>query len=222
MNRVVLVIVAHSDDEALGCGGTIARHAREGDEVHLVILTDGVGARQTTNGDNAASRRQKACDEAARILGIKSVMQFNFPDNQMDSIPLLSVTRQIETVAKNVQPDIVYTHHSGDLNIDHQICNRAVLTTFRPFPGQTARAIFGFEVASATGWLPGGAFEPQHFVDITETIEIKMAALRAYSDEMRESPHVRSYDALQALARWRGALVGVNAAEAFYVLRQVN
>jgi len=223
MARSVLLVAAHSDDEALGCGGTLARHARDGDQVHLIFLTDGVGARKQSTKDEDAEYRGAACEKAAGILGVASVKQFSFPDNQMDGVPLIAIVQKIEEYATELCPQIVYTHHAGDLNVDHQLCNRAVLTAFRPSPGQTVRSIYSFEVPSATGWNPGAdsGFRPQRFVDISSTLEIKERALRAYDEEMRNFPHARSYDALVALARWRGASVGVPAAEAFAVLREI-
>jgi len=225
MTRTVLAIVAHSDDEVLGCGGTLARHAVEGDRVLAIFLTDGVGARVagTLKGGNDSVERETARSRAASILEIKTAAQFDFPDNRMDSVALLDIVQEIEGVAASLRPEIIYTHHSGDLNVDHRICNQAVLTAFRPIPNQTVRAIYGFEVGSSTEWQYGGsdAFRPQRFVDISETLKTKMSALRVYATEMRDFPHSRSYDAIEALAHWRGASVGVHAAEAFSVLREI-
>ncbi|WP_308916534.1 PIG-L deacetylase family protein [Jannaschia sp. LMIT008] len=218
MPRDVLVVAAHSDDEALGCGGTIARHAGAGDRVRLLFLTDGVGAR----GDGGAAPRRDAARAAAAVLGAADVVQLDFPDNRIDAVPLLDVVQAIEGAAG--APDLIYTHHGGDLNVDHRICHRAVLTAFRPMSGSPVRAILGFEVASSTEWAFGtpDPFQPQHFVDIAATLDAKMRALDCYAAEMRDFPHPRSARALRALAEWRGASVGLAAAEAFTVIRQID
>jgi N-acetylglucosamine malate deacetylase 1 len=221
MAKTILVIAAHSDDEALGCGGTMARHAALGDTVHVLFLTDGVGARG--DAPPQARARVAAAKNAMEILGAASMTQLDFPDNRIDTVALLDIVQAIEAKAIPLAPDIIYTHHGGDLNVDHRMCHQAVLTAFRPMPGQSVRAIYGFEVASATEWGFGSVsdFVPQRFVDISTTLAKKMAALDAYSDEMRDFPHPRSQEALHALATWRGATVGCAAAEAFSVIRDV-
>lgn len=223
MTQVILVIAAHADDEALGCSGTMARHAAAGDEVHVVFLTDGVGARGHGQ-DRAAESRRAAANEAARILGARPPIFLDFPDNQLDTVPLLEVTRSIEAIADTLRPEIVYSHHAGDLNVDHRICQQAVLTAFRAFPEQSVRAIHGFEVCSSTEWAfasAGPAFVPTRYVDISAFLEIKLAALDAYATEMRDFPHIRSAKAVGALAVWRGACVGCDAAEAFTTIREI-
>jgi LmbE family N-acetylglucosaminyl deacetylase len=218
----VLVIAAHPDDEALGCGGTIARHVREGDKVSAVFMTDGVGARGSSDG---AKERGKAADMAASILGFHSVTYYGFADNQLDGVPLLEVTKAIEKAVDEVSPQIIYTHHSGDLNIDHVITQKAVLTACRPMPGNQIEAIYGFEVLSSTEWAgpeESVAFRPAHFVNIASDFETKMNALESYDEEMRDFPHSRSYEAVKALATYRGAQVGVAKAEAFSVIRTLK
>ena len=222
MSRV-LVIVAHPDDETLGAGGTLARHAASGDDVHIVFLTDGVGAR----GDDAAakSRRAEAANRAARTLGAREPEFLGFPDNRLDQIDLLDIVQAIENRVFDLNPLTIYTHHGGDLNIDHGICQRAVMTACRPLPNSPVRRIFAMEIASSTGWASPDSttvFLPTRFVDISATLPAKRQALEAYAEEMRNFPHVRSYEALEALARWRGASVGVTAAEAFMVVREID
>ena len=223
MTRSVLVVAAHPDDEALGCGGTLARHTAEGDTVHAIFLTNGVGSRGHSSAE--ARERNAAARVALAILGVAEVEFYSFPDNQLDTLSLLEVVRAIEARLDAFRPDIVYTHHAGDLNIDHRICQQAVLTAFRPAPGQSVHAIYGFEVCSSTEWAFAGAdraFLPVHFVDIVDYLGAKLAALEAYGDEMRPFPHVRSFEAIKALAQWRGSTVGVAAAEAFSVIREVR
>jgi len=220
--RRVLVVAAHPDDEALGCGGTIARLTGAGCEVSVLFLSDGVNARGAVSAD-ALARRHRMGDAAAAVLGAARPTYLDFPDNRLDGVELLEVVAAIERHAARVRPDAVLTHFAGDLNVDHRICAQAVATAFRPVPGQTVRAILGFEVASSTEWaygVAGPGFAPTAFVDISAQLGAKLAALAAYADEMRPFPHARSIEAVEAAARWRGAGVGVAAAESFVVMRQ--
>lgn len=219
----VAVIVAHPDDEVLGAGGTIARHAALGHDVHPVFLADGVGARGADA--IAAERRAAAGRGAAKLLGAHPPRFLGFPDNRLDTVALLDVIQSLERVLAEIDPGVVYTHHGGDLNIDHVICHRAVLTACRPQPQCRVRRIYAMEVASSTEWGTTGtaqAFLPTHFVDISEHAAVKRRALEAYAEEMRDFPHARSYAAVEAHDRARGAAVGLAAAEAFMVLRQIE
>ncbi len=227
----VLVIAAHPDDEALGCGGTIVRYAAEGYSVHLAFLADGVGARDEPGTElaqqqrEALDRRRAAARKAAEILGAASVSFDDLPDNQLDSVPLLDITQRVEALIAEHVPSIVITHHAGDLNIDHRRVHQAVMTACRPQQGHPVRTLLAFEVPSSTEWQPpgsGSAFEPNWFVDISDTLAAKHAALEAYHEEMRDWPHPRSLEAVEHLARWRGATVGCEAAEAFVLLRQLR
>lgn len=220
----VLIVAAHPDDEALGCGGSIARHAREGDRVCVAFMTDGVGARGDV-GSDAKVQRIDAAKKAAEILQIKRTVLFEFPDNRMDSVPLLDVVKELETLISQEMPRIVYTHHGSDLNVDHRIAFQAVLTACRPQPGVGVSEILCFETPSSTEWSHpaiGPSFEPNLFVDISRTLEQKLDALRSYEKEMRTFPHPRSMEALKALACQRGSSVGVDAAEAFSVVRAIR
>ena len=193
MNKTILVIAAHSDDEALGCSGVIARHVAEGDNVHLLFMTDGVASRSGSgDGDN----RLTSAHGASKILRVTSFTNLNFPDNQMDSIPLLDIVKEIENTIVQTQPEVIYTHHIGDLNIDHQITHKAVVTACRPQPGFCVEEVYAFEVLSSTEWNTPGvqAFSPNVFIDITDYIDIKKQVLEIYSEEMRQPPHSRSID----------------------------
>ena len=220
LNERVLVIVAHPDDEVLGCGGTIARHVASGDAVHMCFLTDGVGARGDDAG--AAARRNAAARRAVALLGGLEPVFNAFPDNQLDRVDLLTVVKAIESEVVKIRPTTIYTHHAGDLNIDHVICNRAVLTACRPLPGQSVRNIYAMEIASSTEWGFRAPFVPTRYVDISKFLELKRRALEAYAEELRAFPHPRSYEAVEALGRWRGSAVGLAAAEAFMVLREIE
>jgi N-acetylglucosamine malate deacetylase 1 len=230
MNQTrVLVVAAHPDDEVLGCGGAIARHARRGDAVHILIVAEGVTSRfPVRRPDQHAEdihNLRNAARQAAEILGAVSVTMLDFPDNRMDSVDVLDVTKAIEAVVAEHMPAIIYTHHPGDLNVDHERVHRAVAAACRPQPGCSVTRLLLFEVASGTGWRMSGAadaFTPNWFVDITSTLDAKLDALRAYGSEMRGWPHARSLEALAHQARWRGAATGVAAAEAFMLVHSLE
>jgi LmbE family N-acetylglucosaminyl deacetylase len=228
MTRSVLIVAAHPDDEALGCGGTAARLAGEGADVHVLFLADGVSARAPSKGqaaDAGLSQRRDAAMRACGILGTKPPRFQDFPDNRLDTVALLEVIQPIEAKLQECTPDTVFTHHAGDLNIDHRRIHEAVVTACRPQRGSSVRSLLFFEVPSSTEWQPPGsaaAFVPNAFFDISNTLQRKLAALDAYAAEMRPWPHPRSRQAVEHLARWRGATVGMEAAEAFVIGRQLS
>lgn len=223
MINCVLVVAAHADDEVLGCGGTIVRHVAEGDVVYVVFMADGESSRVGV-GSTALAIRNFAAESAKEILGVKENFYLSLPDNSMDSIPLIDVVQQLESIIQKLKPNIVYTHHYGDLNIDHRITHQAVLTACRPQPGTSVKEIYAFEVMSSTEWAHQSKepFTPNYFVDISPALQVKLNALEAYASEMREPPHSRSVEHLSILARHRGHCVGVPAAEAFVALRVVR
>lgn len=219
----MIVVAAHADDEVLGCGGTIARHVFQGDVVHVVFMSDGVASR-AENSSVDLQRRNQARDEALGILGVTHCHTLDFPDNRMDGVPLLDVVQALEPIIDRVRPERVYTHHNGDLNVDHRITHQAVMTACRPLPQSSVREILAFEVISSTEWAtPALApFLPNAFVDITDYLQRKLAALAAYHMEMRPEPHSRSVAHAEVLARHRGSCVGLEAAEGFVLARFVE
>lgn len=223
----ILIIAAHPDDEVLGCGGTIAKLSDKGANIHVAFMSDGVFSRggDQTAKKNELNNRQNSARKACEILGVKSISFGNFPDNRMDTLALLDITQVVEQLIATHNPDTVFTHHGGDLNIDHRITHNAVVTACRPQQGHPVKKLLCFEVPSSTEWqLPGSApvFDPSLFVDITDTLERKLAALDAYSCELRDWPHPRSRKGIEHLNHWRGATVGIDAAEAFIVGRQLE
>jgi LmbE family N-acetylglucosaminyl deacetylase len=222
LKKKVLVVAGHPDDEILGCGGTMAAHVKQGDTVHVAILAQGLASRGTTSQMQIDNLRRAAC-KANACLGVVHVSFGDYPDNEMDTIPRLEVIKYVERLIEQFEPDIVYTHHAGDVNVDHRRVSEAVVTACRPRPDRVRTLLF-FEVPSSTEWQTGGqnrVFDPNLFCDITEFLEVKLLALHAYSGEMREWPHPRSIEAVEHLARWRGATVCVPAAEAFMLGRQL-
>jgi len=222
MTQKILVVAAHPDDEALGVAGALARHTNEGDDVNIVFLADGEGARGST--DNLSERRI-AANKAGEIIGAKNILFYDFPDNRMDSVPLLDVTKCIEDNIQKFQPNIIYTHHGGDLNIDHHITHRAVITACRPMPESTIDSIYGFEVLSSTEWCSPDQdcfFQPSHHINIENYFDKKIQVLKCYDQEMRDFPHPRSYETVEALAKLRGSHVGLTHAESFTIIRQTK
>ncbi len=226
---VYLIIAAHPDDEVLGCGGSIAKWVKDGHEVHVLIMAEGATSRDKSRDrvtrQKELSHLARSAKKAGEILGVASVELLDYPDNRMDSVDLLDVVKSVEEHIGKNKPDVVVTHHSGDLNIDHQITQQAVMVACRPLPGQTVKRILSFEVPSATEWQSsdyGRPFVPNWFEDISDALELKIKALKAYESEMRKWPHARSIKAVEHLARWRGASVGVEAAEAFMLIREIR
>jgi LmbE family N-acetylglucosaminyl deacetylase len=225
----VLVVAAHPDDEVLGCGGTIARHADAGDQVQVLIVAEGATSRQQQRDLDQATDELfalvQAAQQAGAILGAHGVELLDLPDNRLDSLDRLDLIKRIELRIARHQPQVVYVHHAGDVNVDHRRLHEAVVTACRPTPGQPVQRLLSFEVASSTEWQPPGSgppFQPNWFVDISAQWPRKRDALLAYASEMRPWPHARSLEALEHLARWRGAQVGVEAAEAFCLLRELR
>ena len=223
MSERVLIIASHPDDEILGMAGTIAYHKAREDSVSIVFLGNGVGAR-TEHYPNEAQNRLDCALRAAEKLNAKVVSCLTFPDNQMDTVPLLEIVRSIETVKLETNPTLVYTHHGGDLNIDHRICAQAVLTAFRPQPGESCSEIRAFEINSATEWsvpavLP--PFLPNLFVDVTQYRQLIIESLGCYSEEMRPYPHSRSIEMVLSQRAHRGGQVGCEMAEAFMSVRRI-
>jgi LmbE family N-acetylglucosaminyl deacetylase len=224
--KSVLILAAHPDDEVLGCGGTIAKLADEGSAIHVAFLADGVFSREGDKNtkQNELNARQAAAEKACIILGAKAVSFGKFPDNRMDTIALLDIVKVIESLVAEYRPDTVFTHHAGDVNVDHRRAHEAVVSACRPQRDHPVKTLLCFEVPSSTEWqLPGSApvFAPNWFVDVSATLDRKLAALDAYAAELRVWPHPRSRQGVEHLARWRGATIGVDAAEAFLLGRRL-
>ncbi len=221
----VLVVAAHPDDEVLGCGATIAKLAAAGYEVFLAILGEGVTSRYAAR--EQADKKlilelRKTAEKVREYLGAKKLFPFDFPDNRFDTVPLINIIKTIEGLIKEIEPQIVFTHHTSDLNIDHVITHRAVLTATRPLSGCPVNEIYAFEIPSSTEWSFGqfGSFQPDTFCNIENTIEMKIRAMSLYETERRELPHPRSPVALKATAQRWGSVVGMQYAEAFETIRR--
>lgn len=224
----VLIVVAHPDDEILGVGGTAIKHIQRGDEVYALVLGEGQTSRWDEKGRadvSAVELLHKDSYKASKIIGFKDIFFEMFPDNRFDQIDILDIVKVIEKYIKKISPKIIYTHHGGDLNVDHRITNQAVLTATRPIGTYSVKEIYGFETVSSTEWFfssRDNTFMPQKFVDVSGVFEQKCDAMRAYTSELCEFPHPRSLKTLAALAEVRGSTVGMQKAEAFEVIRIIG
>lgn len=211
----ILILAAHPDDETLGCGATISKLSREGNDIHLITFTDGVGSRF----DGSPNRNSKL-EKVSEILGIKRINYGNFPDNKMDSVSVLDVAKFIESNV-DYQPDIIFTHFIGDLNIDHVIVTKATLIAFRPQHGNKTK-IYSYYVPSSTDYNPTIIYDGNTYVDISQRdVDNKIAALKIYDEEMRTYPHSRSYENIQNLMKVWGSEVGVLYSEKFKMIREI-
>lgn len=221
----IAVIVAHPDDEVLAFGGVMARHADHGDQVHLFIMATGLAARTSNNSfkPEDLSELRKDALASGRIIGISSAEFAEFPDNRMDTIALLDIVKRIEEFLEKTRATTLYTHHIGDLNIDHSVIGRAALTACRPLPQGRVRRIYTGEILSSTEYAQAEhRFIPTKYVDIDAYLERKCAAMKCYRTELREVPHPRSVESIVALARLRGSEVGLKAAEGLRLIREIE
>lgn len=224
----VLCVAAHPDDEVIGPGGTLAKHAADDDVVHVCILSDGVTSRYdevTPEAEKEIARRRSQAEEATEVLGVDSVSFHTFPDNQFDSVPLLDIVKEIEAEVAEHEPEVIYTHHYGDLNVDHELTCRAVLTAARPLAENNVRRVLAFETLSATEWsVPhsSNAFQPTSFVDVSQHLETKIDALSVYESELRNQPHPRTIETVRRNSEVWGSKIGVPAAESFEILREIQ
>jgi LmbE family N-acetylglucosaminyl deacetylase len=221
----IAVVVAHPDDEVLAFGGTICRRAEEGDIVHVLFLATGLAARMDdgiADPEAVADLRGEA-KKAAAILGVADMQFCDFPDNRMDTVALLDVVKRVQKFVEETESTIVYTHHDGDLNIDHAVTARAVLTACRPVPGSPVRSIYAGEILSSSEHsLAQHRFRPSTYIGIEPYIDKKRLALQCYTGEVRYWPHPRSVEAVSLLAQLRGSECGLDAAEALYLVREVQ
>jgi N-acetylglucosamine malate deacetylase 1 len=221
----VLVLAPHADDEVLGCGGVIRRHVSRGDRVTVVILTNAaVGAPELFASDTIREVREEA-REAHRLLGVAESVFLDLPAPRLDQYPMYQLANEVAKMIAHVGPHTVYVPFRGDLHCDHGAVFSAAMVATRPTPGQVVRRVLAYETPSETEWAapaPDTQFSPNHFVNIEHELVAKLGALSRFRSQLREFPHPRSLQAVEALARWRGASVGVAAAEAFWLVRSID
>ncbi|MDC0336049.1 PIG-L family deacetylase [Pseudodesulfovibrio sp.] len=216
----VLIVAAHPDDEVLGCGGTMARLAAEGHHVSVAILGEGATSRglESDVAQEAKAKLAAQAAQAAEILGVCPPSMHELPDNRFDSLDLLDVVKIVEELVDTHRPELIFTHHPGDLNIDHQITHRAVVTAARPLESCSVRRILAFEIPSSTEWaspMLSASFVPTTMMDIAGYLETKLLALQQYSGELGSDTHPRSLKHVSELAGVRGRAAGFSAAESF-------
>ena len=233
----VMVFVAHPDDEVLGMGGTILKHSQKGDFVKVVYLATGITSRRSINFQNNVSYEQNENEtnviqkeikdlhndakKSCKILKVKDLEFYDFPDNEMDSVPLLKIIKVIEKEIKETKPDRIYTHHFHDLNIDHRTVFNAVLTATRPIE-RNVKELISFEVPSSTEWNYPIHFNPNYFIGIKSQLSAKIKAMKAYKNEIRDYPHPRSVENLKNVSERWGSISGKKAAEAFEIIRKIE
>ena len=234
----ILVIAAHPDDEVLGMGGTIKKHAKKGDDIKIMIMATGINARRSINYKNSSRyfvdkkisqtmekqvmNLRKNAVQSSKILGAKRIQFMDFPDNEMDTVSLLEVTKTVEKHIEEFNAEIVYTHSNYDINIDHQVCYNATIIATRPRKNYSVKKVISFEVASSTEWYFPSKFSPNIFVDISKEMTTKLKALKIYKQELRDFPHPRSLEAIEAISKRWGSLSGFKNAEAFCLVRELT
>ena len=229
-NRRILVVAAHPDDELLGQGATMHKLSRNGIECHSLILGEGIAARSEDGNkeqwEEELKEHKKNIQDAADIIGYQSVTTYDFPDNRFDTVALLDIIKVIEKEKDRLKPDIIFTHHGGDLNIDHQRVFQAVITACRPMKHERVKTILTFETPSGTEWRASSdphKFIPNLYVEVgEENVLAKCSAMEAYINESRDWPHPRSAEALKILSKRTGAIVGKNYAESFQIIRSIQ
>lgn len=229
----ILVIVAHPDDEVLGMGGLITKYTKNNDHVKIVIMATGILARREISKNNSNNndktkfkkqieKLQKEAKNAAKIMGVKDLEFLDFPDNEMDVISNLKITKKIEKIIEKFNPDKLYTHSSTDINVDHRVIFNSVLTATRPHSNTSVKELISFETPSSTEWNFEETFLPNLFVDISTELQTKMDAIKAYKTEIRKFPHPRSVEGLEIIAKRWGMVSGFNCAEAYHMIRRLE
>ena len=234
----VLVIAAHPDDEVLGMGGTIKKLTKKGIEVKVVFMATGIFARRSNDYVNKAkydvnkkttktmskqmSDLRRDAKKALRLLGVRNIEFFDFPDNEMDIISNLEITKKIEQLINQYKPDSIFTHTQHDINVDHRAIFNATITASRPNKKFNVKEVISFEVPSSSEWNFNSNFTPNIFVDISKELSFKLKAMKAYTNEIQDYPHPRSIKALDVIAKRWGTVSGFLAAEAFCLVRQLQ
>jgi len=217
----VLVISAHPDDEVIGAGGTIARHVDQGDEVYWCVVTQ---AYSPPWSEAYLERAQQQVYDVQKVLGIQEVFFCGFPTVKLNTVPYIDISSALQRVVDQVQPEVVYTTPGNDINLDHRIVYECTLVATRPFPGCPVKRLLSYEIGAGPrqGLTSGdGGFFPNVFIDVSEYVEKKLEAMSCYRSELQEYPHPRSLKGLRMIAEERGLGVGVGAAEAFRLVREI-
>ena len=218
----VLVFAPHPDDEVIGVGGTIAKLADAGDDVYVCIVTSGQPPIYDPNDTLAAQDEARRADE---LLGVKETIFLNFPAVMLETVPRYQLNGKISETINNIKPDEVYIPHRGDMQIDHQMVVDSCMVGLRPRGDDIPKRVYAYETLSETGWnIPNttNEFIPTVYENISDTLQKKLSAMRLYSMQTMDFPNARSIEAIEALSKFRGATVSVNAAEAFALIREIK
>ena len=235
----ILVLAAHPDDEILGVGGTIKKNIDQNNEIKIAIMATGIFSRRTSNFKNsfeyyANTKSQEVMEKelkilrnnalkASKILGVTDIDFYDFPDNEMDKISNLEVTKSIEKIIHNFKPKVVFTHSNTDLNLDHRIIHNSTLTATRPLSNSSVQEVISYEVPSSTEWnFSAPPFSPNLFIDINKELKFKLKAMSHYKTELKKFPHPRSLEGIETIAKRWGTVCGAKAAEAFSIVRQIR
>lgn len=223
MNKVI-VVAPHADDEIIGCGATIAKHIKNGDEVFIIIATNAsIGAPELFTENSIQSIRKEAIN-AHNLLGVKKTFFLEFPAPALNAYPEFKISIELSKIFNEIKPNVMYLPHPGDIHQDHKAIYRASLVAARPQGNYTINNIYCYETLSETEWAPyqEKPFVPNHFVDVSDVFHLKCDAMKCFDSQIKEFPHTRSIETFEALAKFRGATVGVVRAEAFIVERQIK
>lgn len=218
----ILIIAPHPDDEIIGVGGTIAKRVKEGNEVYVCIVTKG---KEPLFKEDFIEQGRRECRKADALLGVKQTIFLDFPAVMLETIPRYELNEKISEVVQNIKPDEIYIPHRGDMQLDHQIVVDATMVAVRPKYEHKIKRVYAYETLSETGWnIPNtvNEFIPNVYEDISETLKEKLLAMNIFKSQLGTFPDARSIVAMEALARFRGATVGVNAAEAFTLIREIK
>lgn len=218
----ILIIAPHPDDEIIGVGGTIAKRAKVGDEVYVCVVTKGV---EPIFKSELVEQSRSECRQADKKLGVKETIFLDFPAVMLETIPRYKFNAKIAEVVEKVNPDEVYIPHRGDMQLDHQMVVDAAMVAVRPRGNNYPKRVYAYETLSETGWnIPNvnNEFIPTVYEDITDTIELKIEAMNIFKSQLAPFPAARSIDAIEALAKFRGATVSLKSAEAFSLIREVK
>jgi LmbE family N-acetylglucosaminyl deacetylase len=230
-NKRIMIVVAHPDDELLGSGATLHKLINDYNvKTHVVILGEGITSRSNERDvdlwEKELATHRENIDNAQKAIGFHSTSIFDFPDNRFDTVALLDIIKVIEQEKINFQPEVIFTHHGGDVNIDHQRTFEAVMTACRPMQNEIVKTIITFETPSGTEWR--SPTDPRHFLpnlffSVSQAnIDAKIKGMESYEFERREYPHPRSPEALKIQAQRCGIMVGTDFAEAFCLVRSIN
>ena len=217
-----LIIAAHPDDEVLGCGGTAVRLVQEGHSVIPVIVCENATVRYESD---KATQLEEWSKKSANILGISEPEFLRLSDQRLDSYSALEMAQLIEKKIFEIKPDVVFTHHGGDINKDHRILFDATLVATRPLPGSSVKSVYTYETISSTEWGFTdyySKFSPNTFYDISETLTLKINAFMQYESEIKKYPHPRSPEGIEVRAKDWGTRIGLKAAEPFQLIRRIS